>query len=88
VLECVFEASAGYSGALFVVNGEYIRTPLLQPKQEIQIAKVRLEPGGSKTYIVLTVPLSGSSYPATLAFRPVDNAAAARAVQASKGQGN
>jgi hypothetical protein len=71
-VEVVFESSAGYSGALFVVNGKMLRTPLLQPKEEVQIAKVHLEPSESQSIKVLTIPLSGSSYPATLTVRPTN----------------
>jgi hypothetical protein len=70
-VEVVFEASAGYSGALFFVNGEYKRTPLLQPKAEHQIARFRLAPSESRSLRITTVPLSGSSYPATLTMRPL-----------------
>jgi hypothetical protein len=70
-IEVVFEASAGYSGALFVLNGEVRRTPLLQPKEEAQIMRVRLQPGEKRQLTMMTVPLSGSSYPATIVVRPV-----------------
>jgi hypothetical protein len=73
-VEVVFEASAGYSGALFVLNGSYLRTPLLQPKTESRIARIRLEPGASRTLTMLTIPLSGSSYPSTVIIRPVQAA--------------
>lgn len=70
-IEVVFEASAGYSGALFVLNGEVRRTPLLQPKEEAQITRVKLMPGEKRSLSMMTVPLSGSSYPATIMVRPV-----------------
>jgi hypothetical protein len=72
-LEVVFEASAGYSGALFAVNGQLLRTPLLQPKDERRILRLRLEPGASRLFTMQTIPLSGSSYPITLAFRPLES---------------
>ncbi len=71
-MEMIFEASAGYSGALFVVNGELKRTPLIQAKAEIPFARVRFEPGAVKAFTILTIPLSGSSYPATITMRPVE----------------
>lgn len=77
-IELVFEASAGYSGALFVINGQLVRTPLLQPKAETQIAKFHLDAGASRTIQVMTVPLSGSSYPATLTIRSISTGAYAR----------
>ncbi|MCX7799833.1 MAG: hypothetical protein N2109_05765 [Fimbriimonadales bacterium] len=77
-VEVVFEASAGYSGALFVVDNQYVRTPLLQPKQEFRLVRTRLEPRRSRRFAILTLPLSGSSYPATLVIREVDRLSAAR----------
>ena len=73
-VEIVFEASAGYSGALFVVNGEVRRTPLLQSKGEFRVARVRLAPGETRELTLMTVPLSGSSYPVTLTVRPLETA--------------
>ncbi|MEZ0326320.1 MAG: hypothetical protein ACAH95_10480 [Fimbriimonas sp.] len=70
-VEVVFEASAGYSGGLFVINGVLQRTPLLLPKQETRIAKLHLPPGASHSMSIMTLPLSGSSYPATITVRPV-----------------
>lgn len=71
-VEVVFDASAGYSGALFVVDGVLRRLPLMQPKTEYQLARFRLAPGERKSVRLITIPLSGSSYPATVAVRPVD----------------
>lgn len=70
-VEVVFEASAGYSGALFVVNGEFLRTPLLQPKGESRLRRLRIESGESRSITLQTIPLSGSSYPAQVTIRPV-----------------
>ncbi len=72
-LELVFEASAGYAGGLFVVNGVYSKTHPMPPKGEKQLTRFRLEPGESKKFTILTVPLSGSSYPATLTIRPIQD---------------
>ena len=79
-VEMVFEASAGYSGALFVLNGEVRRTPLLQPKTESQIFRVRMEPGASRVVTFMTVPLSGSSYPSTVTIRPYERGGHTRAL--------
>lgn len=70
-LEIAFESSAGYSGALFQIDGQVRRINPLQPKEEIQLVKVRLEPGQRRDFKLLTLPLSGSAYPATIAVRPV-----------------
>jgi hypothetical protein len=73
-IEVVFEASAGYAGALFVVNGDVKRTFPLPPKAETQLALIHLEPGASKSLTLITIPHSGGSYPATLTIRPVPDA--------------
>ncbi len=72
-VEIVYEASAGYGGALFVIDGQIHKTALLQPKQESLVSRLRLEPGASKTFKMVTVPLSGSSYPCTITIRPVQS---------------
>ncbi|MBX7133963.1 MAG: hypothetical protein K1X67_14920 [Fimbriimonadaceae bacterium] len=69
-VEVVFEASAGYSGAVFIVNNQFQRAPLLQSKAEYILKKVSVPAGGSQEVTVQTVPLSGSSYPALLTLRP------------------
>jgi hypothetical protein len=71
-LELLFEASAGYSGAIFVLNGGLMRTPLIQPKSSVRLLRLRLEPGQQRKFDLYTLPLSGSSYPATVMLRPVD----------------
>lgn len=70
-IEVVFEASAGYSGGLFALNGVLVKTGLIQPKGESQITKFKLPAGQSRSINFFTIPLSGSSYPATITIRPV-----------------
>jgi hypothetical protein len=70
-IELVFEASAGYSGGIFFVNGAYKESPLLQPKAEFRVERFRLLPNDVKRFDLTTMPLSGSSYPAQLTVRPV-----------------
>ncbi len=69
-VEIAFEASAGYSGGLFVVDGEVHRTEITQSKAERTLKVVRLAPSEKRRIRIVTMPLSGSSYPATLVFRP------------------
>lgn len=70
-IEVVYEASAGYGGALFLIDGDVRRTPMLQPKEETRLSRFRLEPNTSRVLKIQTVPLSGSAYPCTLTIRPV-----------------
>ena len=69
-IEIAFEASAGYSGAIFVIDGKLVRPQLLQSKREFLISKIRLASGAKKSIQVMTIPLSGSSYPAMMTIRP------------------
>ncbi len=73
-VELVFQASAGYAGGIFVINGSYLKTSVLAPKGVVRIAKYHLMPGGTEQLDITTLPLSGSSYPATLLIRPVSAA--------------
>lgn len=68
--DLIFETSAGYSGGVFVVDGEIIRTKMVPAKTEIRLARVKLAPGESKQVSVLTLPVSGCAYPITLTLRP------------------
>jgi hypothetical protein len=68
--DVVFEASAGYSGALFLMDGQIVRAGLLQPKQEFLLKTVKVPPGQTVHVRFLTLPLSGASYPATVTVRP------------------
>jgi len=70
-VELVFEASAGYSGGLFLVDGVLTESPLLQPKAEFRIGKFRLAPGETRKVELVTIPLSGSSYPSLISMRPM-----------------
>lgn len=69
-IDVLFEASAGYSGALFLVNGQYMAANILQAKATFMLKKVTLEPGASERIRIQTIPLSGAHYPATIIIRP------------------
>jgi hypothetical protein len=73
-IEVVYEASAGYGGALFLIDGDVRRTPMLQPKEEARLSRFKLDPYTTKALKIQTLPLSGSAYPCTLTIRPVQAA--------------
>lgn len=70
-VEVVLEASAGYAGALFELEGRIVRAGMLQSKQEFVLCNVKLPPGASRTLKFRTLPLSGANYPVTVIVRPV-----------------
>jgi hypothetical protein len=69
VVEGVFEASAGYSGAIFTVDGKLLPGKVLQSKETMRLFEFNLAPGQSREVRVETVPLSGAHYPATITVR-------------------
>jgi hypothetical protein len=69
VVEVVFEASAGYSGALFSVNGKVLPGKMLQTKETMTLYEVKLAPGQAEDIRIETMPLSGAHYPATITVR-------------------
>jgi hypothetical protein len=68
-VEMLFRASGGYSGGLFLIDGQVVRTPLLNPHQEVVVTVFKVEPGIKRFITIQTMPLSGSSYPATITMR-------------------
>ena len=71
-VDLAFEASAGYMGGLFLLDQKLVQTPLLGPKQESRLGRFHLASGASKHFEILTLPVSGGSYPATLFLRPAE----------------
>ena len=65
-----FEASAGYSGAIFLVNGKIVRCGVLQTKEARVLYEKVLAPGKSEPLRIETMPLSGAHYPAKITIRP------------------
>lgn len=68
-VEVVFEASAGYSGALFSVNGKVLPGRMLQTKESMSLFEASLRPGEARDIRIETIPLSGAHYPATITIR-------------------
>lgn len=62
----VFDPTAGPASGVFIINGKFALAKYAQPPNEITLATITLSPGESKTCHVVTVPLAGSNYPATL----------------------
>ena len=68
-VDVIFEASAGYTGALFIVNDQYYAARILQPKQKKLLMRKTVYPGESVPISIESIPLGGSSYPATITIR-------------------
>ncbi len=70
-IEILYEASAGYSGAVFAVDGIVKPAGILQTMASFRVAQVILQPGQTTVIKIETMPLSGGFYPGTLTIRPV-----------------
>jgi len=70
-VEIVFEASAGYTGALFEWGGSLVKAGLLQTKAEYLLSNIKVPPGERRSVQFRTIPLSGANYPVTIIVRPV-----------------
>jgi len=70
-VELTFRASGGYSGAVFLIDGNVVKTPLLNPNQEVTVSTFKVQPGLRRFLMIQTIPLSGSSYPATISLKMV-----------------
>lgn len=59
-------SSAGYSCALFILDGQLVKSPMLLPQAPWLLKRVKLEPGQEQTIRLTTIPMSGGAYPTTL----------------------
>jgi hypothetical protein len=65
----VFDPSAGPCSGVFIVNGKFMPVKYAQPPTEVTLDSIMLNPGETKMCKVITVPLAGSNYPATVIVR-------------------
>lgn len=69
-IKVVFEPSAGPASGLFVINGKVVGIKVVSPPNEFEVFSTRVPAGQAKEFTILTMPLAGSAYPATLVVRP------------------
>jgi hypothetical protein len=62
----VFDPTAGPASGVFIINGKFALAKYAQPPNEITLASITLNPGETRKCHIVTVPLAGSNYPATL----------------------
>ncbi|MGQ9698531.1 MAG: hypothetical protein ACUVRO_11135 [Armatimonadota bacterium] len=74
-LEVLFEPSAGIARGVFWIDGSRVETEHLLPPREYPLVRYQLEPGASRDIRILTMPLAGSNYPATVIVRAQRNLA-------------
>jgi len=62
----VFDPTAGPASGVFIIDGKFALAKYAQPPDEISLATIILKPGETRNCRVMTLPLAGSNYPATL----------------------
>jgi hypothetical protein len=72
-VELIFVASAGYAGAVFLVNGQFQLIRQIRPEGTAKIGQYHLDAGQSVAVSLVTLPLSGSSYPITIIARAISD---------------
>ena len=65
-ISVVFDPTAGPASAVFYIDGQFTSIKYCQPPSEITLKSFMLDPGETRDCRVVTVPLAGSNYPATL----------------------
>lgn len=77
-LEVLFEPSAGIARGVFWIDGSRVETEHLLPPKEYPLARYPLGAGASRDVRILTMPLAGSNYPATIIVRALRNSGQGR----------
>ncbi|MEN6357946.1 MAG: hypothetical protein ABFD83_12790 [Armatimonadota bacterium] len=65
----VFDPSAGLASGVFIIDGEFVSTKYVKPPSEFSLKSYRLRPGEVRYVRIVTLPVAGSNYPATLVVR-------------------
>jgi len=68
----LFDATAGEASGVFAVNGSIVQTPLVRPRSPYRLEIFRLGPYEKRTVRVVTIPASGSHFPANIVFHSLD----------------
>lgn len=64
-----FDPTAGLASGVFMIDGAFYATKYASPPDEVPLVSYQLQPGQTKNITVITIPVAGSNYPATLVVR-------------------
>ena len=68
-IRVLFEPSAGLASGVFIIDGIMVSAKYAKPPSEVPLASYNLKPGEIRNVKIMTVPVAGSNYPATLVVR-------------------
>lgn len=64
-----FDPTAGVASGVFMIDGAFVATRYANPPDDVPLATYKIKPGEVKTLQIMTLPVAGSNYPATLVVR-------------------
>jgi len=64
-----FDPTAGVASGVFMIDGAFVTTRCANPPDDVPLATYRIKPGEVRTLRIMTLPVAGSNYPATLVVR-------------------
>jgi hypothetical protein len=67
-----FDATAGEARAVFIINGELVRTPNIRPRSPYVLKTITVAPYETRELQILTIPAGGSHFPANIVIASQD----------------
>lgn len=64
-----FDPTAGAASGVFMIDGAFVAMRYALPPDDVPLASYQLKPGETRLVNIVTVPVAGSNYPATLVVR-------------------
>ncbi|MHB9035066.1 MAG: hypothetical protein ACYC64_00265 [Armatimonadota bacterium] len=65
----LFDPSAGLASGVFYIDGEFVSTKYVKPPSEFTLKSFQMKAGEVRYVRIITLPVAGSNYPATLVVR-------------------
>lgn len=66
----VLTADAGVARGVFLIDGQLIEAPPVEPPQEAILTSITMQPSERRTLKIRAMPVGGSAYPVSLVVRP------------------
>ncbi len=64
-----FDPTAGLASGVFMINGALVAIKYAKPPNDYPLISYRLKPGEVRNVNIVTIPVAGSNYPATVVVR-------------------
>ncbi|MCX6343641.1 MAG: hypothetical protein NT018_01040 [Armatimonadetes bacterium] len=64
-----FDPTAGLASGVFMINGALVAIKYAKPPNDYPLVSYQLKPGEERNVNIITIPVAGSNYPATVVVR-------------------